>query len=260
MASKKTAPSATRYISLVPFNDAIFSYTNGQTDQSDQSNMPPYMPPHMPPHMMHHMMHHMMKDGVLAILDGTSDILCPAGRVLCETSRMLYPPMKDITVRMIEVIDSVTGLCGYIDPASPVFSIVNTPVVGFYTNGTDSGIGGFASEGVHLSMSGTISASGQIRCMGSSTPLDGTQAAIVIDVSGGSFVTVAGDGDNVVSCAKYMMGDRLFLKTTGGGVLTFSTGFGVASNNVLKDGMVFTFVCDGIRMLEQSRTCCAILL
>jgi hypothetical protein len=158
---------------------------------------------------------------------------------------------------MVGVIDSITFLKGYIDPNSPVFAVSNNQIPVFYANGVDPGAGGLADEGQPVYTNGVVVSRGQMRnigAFGQRVALDGTAANIVIDASMDSFVFISGNGNNTVSVGNFNFGDRLFIQTVGTGNVTFSTGFGVSTNGVVKISMMFTFICDGAHMIEQSRT------
>jgi hypothetical protein len=65
--------------------------------------------------------------GSLVPVTGATSTTCPAGRLLRETGRKLYPDINPgITSVMIAVYDSVSLLTGYIDPNSAIFALYNT--------------------------------------------------------------------------------------------------------------------------------------
>ena len=65
--------------------------------------------------------------GTLSPVQGANAGNCPAGRLLRETGRKLYPDINPgITSAMIAVYDSVSFLTGYIDPNSATFALYNT--------------------------------------------------------------------------------------------------------------------------------------
>jgi len=232
MSSIKSAASkqpARQSVASVPFNTNFFSYAI-TTDPVT-----------------------LVKTGALNAVAGATAVNCPAGRILRESGQKLYPGVHpNITTYMVGVIDSVTFLTGYVDPNSPVFATHSANVPSFFANSVDP-VGGLMDEGSAVYTNGVISAHGQIRCVGATgvrTPLDGTAANIVIDVSKGSFVFISGNGNNTVSCGNFNFGDLLYIQATGTGNITFSTGFGVATVTVAKNTMMFTFVCDGAHMLQ----------
>lgn len=92
--------NAKSYISTNPFRNWFFSYTVN-TGPSPQ----------------------FAKTGQLAPVKGITLLNCPAGRILRENGKKLYPGVHDgITVFMVGVFDSVTLLSGFIDPNARVFA------------------------------------------------------------------------------------------------------------------------------------------
>ena len=233
MSSYSKQP-ARQYVSAVPFHNDLFSYTI-TTDQQTY-----------------------VKTGTLyAPITGANATTCPAGRILRESGKKLYPGVHiGVSTYMVGVIDSITFLQGYIDPNSPVFAVSNNQIPVFYANGVDPGPGGMADKGQPVYTNGVVVSKGQMRNVGVAgerIAIDGTLANIAIDVSQGSFVFISGNGNNTLTASNFNFGDRLFVQLTGSGNVTFSTGFGVSTNGVVKNSMMFTFVCDGAHMIEQSR-------
>ena len=65
--------------------------------------------------------------GTLTPVQGATPGTCPAGRLLRETGRKLYPDINPgITSAMIGVYDEVSFLTGYIDPNSATFALYST--------------------------------------------------------------------------------------------------------------------------------------
>ena len=176
---------------------------------------------------------------------------------MCIRDRKLYPNAHPgVRTYMIGVFDSISFLSGFIDPDSPVFAVANNQIPAGYATGVDPGPGGMLDAGQPVYTNGVIVSKGQMRNIGAAgarVTIDGTQPNIVIDVSKGSFVFISGDGNNTVTAINYNFGDRLFIQTSGLYNITFSTGFGVSTATALKNSMMFTFICDGAHMLEQSR-------
>lgn len=231
--------------------------------------------------------------GTLAApIAGANATNCPAGRILRESGKKLYPGAHPgVSTYMVGVIDSVTFLAGYIDPNSPIFAVSNNDIPAFYANGVDPGPGGLADEGQPVftngrivaagdaviggdasisgdtviggneRVTGTIVANGQIRCMGSTgarVVVNGTQANIAIDARQGSFVFISGDGNNTLTVTNFAFGDRLFIQLSGTGTVRFSTGFGTNADTmttpITKNSMMFSFVCDGAHMLQNAQS------
>ena len=116
----KNAP-ALSYISVSPFNLDFFTYKFSKT-------------------------------GSLTTVKGATLSNCPAGRVLRENGKKLYPdqtygnvtyagPNPGVKTYMVGVYDSTTLLSGFIDPNSPVFVIYNTDKPYYQADGIDPGPG-----------------------------------------------------------------------------------------------------------------------
>jgi len=196
--------------------------------------------------------------GVLsAPVAGANASVCPAGRILRENGKKLYPNAHPgVNTYMVGVFDSISFLSGFIDPDSPVFAVANNQIPAGYATGVDPGPGGMIDAGQPVYTNGVIVSKGQMRNIGATgvrTPINGAQANITIDASMGSFVFISGNGNNTLSVTNFNFGDRLFIQTSGTGNVTFSTGFAVSTITAVKDSMMFTFICDGAHMLEQSR-------
>lgn len=233
MSSYSKQP-ARQYVASAPFHNDLFSYTITTNQQT------------------------YVKTGTLAApITGANETTCPAGRILRESGKKLYPGVHvGVSTYMVGVIDSITFLQGYIDPNSPVFAVSNNQIPVFYANGVDPGPGGMADKGQPVYTNGVVVSKGQMRNVGVAgqrVAIDGTLANIAIDVSQGSFVFISGNGNNALTASNFNFGDRLFIQLSGSGNVTFSTGFGVSTNGVAKNSMMFTFVCDGAHMIEQSR-------
>ena len=108
-----------QYITMAPFHQDIFAYTTTTNPQT------------------------FVVTGTLTSLAtvGTATVSnCPANRILRENGKKLYPPgivvanstaasagpYPGVTTYMVGVYDEVTGLSGYIDPNSLVFTIYNS--------------------------------------------------------------------------------------------------------------------------------------
>jgi hypothetical protein len=244
MSSVKSVSSkqpTRQYISTVPFNNDFFSYTVTRNRQA-----------------------HMDVGTLTAPIAGATIVSCPAGRILRENGKKLYPDVHpSIDTFMVGVIDSITLLSGFIDPNSPVFAPYSNELPVFYDNGVDPGVQGLNDQGAPVYTNGIVSAkgaiisNGQIRSVGAAgqrVAINGTQPNIAIDVSQGSFVFISGNGNNTLTCSNFNLGDRLFIQLVGTGNVTFSTGFGIstATNGSAKDSKMISFICDGAHMLQQS--------
>lgn len=84
-----------------PFNNDIFSYVTSNTGAPRFENV-----------------------GSLEPVTGATSGNCPGGRYLYETGRKLYPggSYPGVSTLMVDVVDPVTGLKGFIDPNSYAFT------------------------------------------------------------------------------------------------------------------------------------------
>jgi len=101
------------YIATAPFNNNFYTYTTSVNSQGTTV-------------------------GALSAVLGASAGNCPAGRVLRETGRKLYPgPNPGITTYMVSVYDAQTQLTGFIDPNASVWCIYNNDKPNFWADGVD---------------------------------------------------------------------------------------------------------------------------
>ena len=245
-ASSKKQP-ARQYVAAVPFHNDFFSYTTSYNAATDVTT------------------------GTLsAPIAGASASTCPAGRILRESGKKLYPDTHaGVSTYMVGVIDSVTFLAGFIDPDSPVFAVSNNDVPAFFANGVDPGPGGLVDAGQpvytngsiraagNAVVGGTIVANGQIRsvgALGARPPTIAGSGSVDIDVSQTPFVFIGANGDNTLTCSHFNFGDRLVIQMSATGAVTFSTGFAVYADTISKIGTIVSFICDGAHMIELSRS------
>jgi hypothetical protein len=95
--------SAKSYISTEAFDDNFFKYvvTTGPPPQ-------------------------FKKTGALVAVDGATPVNCPAGHVLRENGKKLYPDAyPGVKTYMVGVFDIISTLSGFINPNDPVFAPFN---------------------------------------------------------------------------------------------------------------------------------------
>ena len=93
--------------------------------------------------------------GTFTPVSGATLANCPAGRVLRETGRKLYPGANpSVNTYMVSVYDAQTQLTGFIDPNASMFTIYNTDKPNFISDGVDaaSGVGTDAVSYTHLTL------------------------------------------------------------------------------------------------------------
>ena len=77
--------------------------------------------------------------GTLGPVVGASCSKCPAGRILRETGRKLYPDANvGVDRYLVGVYDSVSFLNGFIDPNANVFAVYNSDKPTYIPNNSDS--------------------------------------------------------------------------------------------------------------------------
>ena len=151
------------YISTAPFNNNFFTYTTMVNSQGTTV-------------------------GVFTAVSGATVSNCPAGRVLRETGRKIYPganPMPSgYNTYMVSVYDAQTQLTGFIDPNSSVWCIYNNDKPNFWPDGvdptsqvTDQGLSiytlgnitsqGFISTASYLNVAGNALVVGNTSTLGS---------------------------------------------------------------------------------------------
>ncbi len=92
----------TSYISQTAFNNDLFTYTTTQSPTT------------------------FITTGSLAVNADATAGNCPAGRVLRDNGKRLYPSAHPgVTTYMVGVFDPISFLSGFIDPNSPVFAVYN---------------------------------------------------------------------------------------------------------------------------------------
>jgi hypothetical protein len=80
-------------------------------------------------------------EGVLeANVVGATSVTCPAGRILRETGRRLFPGANPgVSTLMVMVFDNVSQLNGFIDPNASMFALFNSDKPYEVVDGTDAG-------------------------------------------------------------------------------------------------------------------------
>jgi hypothetical protein len=119
------------YITASIFNENIFNYTV-RTGYSGRTH------------------------GTLSRIPTLTATTCPAGRVLRETGKKLYPNVNPgITTLMVAVYDDVNCITGYIDPNSPMFAVYSTDISYFSPQGVDP-VTGIVDNGPPVYTNGPI--------------------------------------------------------------------------------------------------------
>jgi len=106
--------------------------------------------------------------GTLAAVTGATAGNCPAGRVLRENGRKLYPGANPgITTYLVGVYDAQTLLSGFIDPNAAVFQIYNTDKPTYLSDGVEP-TANTTDQGPSVFTRGKVTAIGDIISTGGS--------------------------------------------------------------------------------------------
>lgn len=159
------------YLSTEAFNTVIFSYSTSLVNS--------------------------VYVGTLSVLSTATAGNCPAGRILHETGKKLFPGANNgVTDYMVSVYDPISMLTGFINPNQPFFSIMNTDRANFLLdgpNGTGSGLSASARANA-LYTRGDVLAGGRLDISGNAIiygTLDLTGDAVFggdLDVAGDALI------------------------------------------------------------------------
>jgi hypothetical protein len=151
------------YISTSPFNDNIFSYAISINSS-------------------------LVNVGTLTVLPGATASNCPAGRILRETGKKLYPDANpSVNTYMVSVFDPISCLTGFIDPNSPLFAVFSTDRPNFIIDAVDPGPGGLKDAGPPVYTNGIVKAGTTIDAGTSITA--GTSVTAGTTVTAGTSIT-----------------------------------------------------------------------
>jgi hypothetical protein len=191
------------WISTAAFNNDFFSYTTSVSSTTFQTT------------------------GSLGAVVGATSGTCPAGRVLRENGKKLYPVAHNgVSTYMIGVFDPVSFLSGFIDPNSTIFAIYNTNKPASLD--TTLLAGGVNPNGGAIDLAPPIYTAGTVTAVGNITSVAGNISATVGSVSAGTTVTAGTGistalGDIVATTGSVLAGSTFGLKTGAGGTVTQGT-------------------------------------
>ena len=218
-ANLNSSSSKRSYITTAPFNASIYSYST-RLNASAFKN-----------------------EGKLSVVstlpsgEALSTTNCPAGRILRETGRKLYPganpglQVGDVyngaivgtsaTQHLwVYVYDIVTGLRGYIDPNATIFAVYNSDRnnafvdLGEQTGGAPTRLGQPVYTGGNVIANGIISAGTSVYA--STTMVAGTSISAGTNISSGTFMTAGTSisaGTNISSGTFMTVGTSLSVGT-----------------------------------------------
>lgn len=152
------------YISMRPYNNDIFSYTVNEVDFN-------YV-------------------GSLSPVSGATSGNCPAGRILVESGKKLYPNANPgISTYMVSVFDYATGLKGFIDPNSSAFTPQNTDRPYYITSPGSNSVDPDPDRAPPVYTRGDLLAQGRLDLSGSALIYGNVSTIGSLSVSGTETVT-----------------------------------------------------------------------
>jgi hypothetical protein len=174
--------------------------------------------------------------GVITPVSGATAVNCPAGRVLRETGRKIYPganPMPSgYNTYMVSVYDAQTQLTGFIDPNASVWCMYNNDKPNFWPDGvdpttqvTDAGLsiytlGNITSQGF-ISTASYLNVAGNALVVGNMSTLGSAMVA-------GNLSTIGNiaAGGNITASGFIFSGNGVGYTTGNGGTVTQGSGSG----------------------------------
>jgi len=205
------------------------------------------------------------KTGALVAVTGATSVNCPAGNVLRENGKKLFPDAYDgVKTYMVGVFDILNNLSGYINPNDPVFAPFNGDRPNYLKDSVNSqakNLGAPVLTQGSVMCSGDIVSAGQVRSQDvtSLTVVLGTTNTVSLDISLGQVftLTTTGNKSHVITASNFTPGAQVFLIITGdGSAVTFGPGMKGVGTLTATATKVFTvhYICDGIALYEVSRT------
>lgn len=151
------------WISTAVFNNDIFSYSTSMNMSTFQTV------------------------GTLGPVTGATAQNCPAGRVLRENGKKLYPEAHNgVSTYMVGVFDPVSFLSGFIDPNSPIFAVYNTDKPAALD--TAFLAGGVNPNGGAFDLAPPVYTAGTVTAVGNITSTNGDIEATLGNISAGTYV------------------------------------------------------------------------
>jgi hypothetical protein len=235
--------SAKSYISTEPYNGNFFTYSV-RTGPSPQFK----------------------KTGALVPVSGATSVNCPAGNVLRENGKKLFPDAyPGVTDYMVGVFDILNNLSGFIDPNDPVFAPFNGDRPNYLKDSVNlqaKNLGAPTLTQGSVICSGDIISSGQVRSQSLTVleTVDGTPNTAALDASLGQVFILSTTKDVTVVPTNMSTGAHIYLVVVAGDAhtVTFGTGMqGMGTLALTATGKIRTihFICTtDSAMFELGRT------
>jgi len=153
--------------------------------------------------------------GTLGPVAGANASTCQKGRVLRENGRKLWPGANPgINTYLVGVYDAISGISGFIDPNSPVFTLFSTNKVYSLPQSVDPGPGAQLDQGMPILTNSSVEAGTSVSA--------GTDVNAVRDINAGRNVNAVGNVD--VSGNVNVLGGRLIMNSGNTGVANMTGG------------------------------------
>lgn len=174
--------------------------------------------------------------GTLAVLSTATAGNCPAGRVLHETGKKLFPGANpNVNDYLVSVYDPISMLTGFINPNQPFFSLMNTDRANFLLDGPNGAGTGLSASGRAnaLYTRGDVLAGGRLDLSGNAL-IYGSLSTIGNEYIGGNLRTIGNEyvGGNLSTIGTLSVGGTVNFKNAlvvgnatlgAGGTVTVST-------------------------------------
>lgn len=209
------------------------------------------------------------KTGVLTTVSGATAANCPAGNVLRENGKKLFPDAyPGVSTYMVGVFDTLNNLSGFINPNDPVFAPFNGDRPNYLKDSVNSvnlltkNLGAPVLTQGSVLCSGEVVSSGQVRSQDVTTlvTVDGAGAnpnTAELDVSTGQVFKLVTTKNVTISPMNLSPGAHVYLVINGGGshVVSFGLIKSVGPLSVVSGGLyTIHFICDGLALMELGRT------
>ena len=204
--------------------------------------------------------------------------LCPAGRILREAGRKLFPGVHPGLVAtdtwngtavgssvsytghmMVLVFDAVTGLRGYIDPNNEILTVYNSDRANDFVDATENPGGAPTRLGSSIYTAGNVvfapSSIGTLTATGSG----GTSFNFLTNPGTLYTCTALASASNITPTGIPVAGTMIIIRVTGvasAAAVTFSSPFkasATAAPAAATNVVTVTFISDGTNLIEVSR-------
>jgi len=155
--------------------------------------------------------------GTFSSVSGANATNCPAGRVLHETGKKLFPGANSgVNDYMVSVYDPISMLTGFINPNQPFFSLMNTDRANFLLdgpNGTGTGLSASARANA-LYTRGDVLAGGRLDISGNTTIYGNLYVSSSVSTMGNEYI--AGNeliGGSLSTLGNVFLGSNIYFRT-----------------------------------------------